>query len=142
MPLLNYTTSVAATRTAAEMTHVLAVKGASQIMMTYDTGRPTGLAFAMPTAHGLRRFTLPVNVERVAKVLRNDRRVPPRYKSPEQAERVAWRIIKDWLEAQLAITETEMVTLDQVMLPYMQSDDGRTVWELYLDQQLAIGAGE
>jgi len=142
MPLLNYTTSVAATRTAAEMTHVLAVKGASQIMMTYDAGRPTGLAFAMPTAHGLRRFTLPVNVERVAKVLRNDRRVPPRYKSPEQAERVAWRIIKDWLEAQLAITETEMVTLDQVMLPYMHSDDGRTVWELYLDQQLAIGAGE
>ena len=139
MPLLNYTTTVAATRTAAEMTHRLAVKGASQIMTTYDAGRPTGLAFAMPTAHGLRRFTLPVNVERVYKVLSRDRQVPPRYKSEEQAERVAWRIVKDWLEAQLAITETEMVTLDQVMLPYMQGDDGRTIWELYLDQQLALG---
>lgn len=46
------------------------------------------------------------------------------------------RIAKDWLEAQLAILATEMVTFDQVMLPYMRALDGRTMWELYLDEQL------
>jgi len=81
-----------------------------------------------------------VQSDRVHKVLRADRTVAPRYKTVEQAERVAWRIMKDWLEAQLAIIATEMVTLDQVFLPYMQGDDGRTVYELYLDHQLAIGA--
>ena len=34
-----------------------------------------------------------------------------------------------------------MVTLDQVMLPYMQGDNGQTVYELYRDQQLALGTG-
>jgi len=69
-------------------------------------------------------------------------KVQARYATPEHAERVAWRIVKDWLEAQLAIIRTEMATLDQVMLPYMRADDGRTVYELYRDQALALPAGE
>ena len=68
--------------------------------------------------------------------------MPPRYSTPEHAERVAWRIVKDWLEAQLAIIRTEMVTLDQVMLPYMVGDEGHTVYELYRDRQLALGTGD
>ena len=63
-------------------------------------------------------------------------KVAPRFKTPEQAERVAWRILKDWLEAQLALVQTEMVSLDCVMLPYMQADDGRTVYELYVEKAL------
>jgi hypothetical protein len=31
-----------------------------------------------------------------------------------------------------------MVTFDQVMLPYMVDADGKTVYELYRDQQLAL----
>ena len=68
-------------------------------------------------------------------------KIEAKLKTLEQAQRVAWRIVKDWLEAQLAIIETEMVTLDQVMLPYMQGDNGQTVYELYRDQQLALGTG-
>lgn len=58
-----------------------------------------------------------------------------------QAERVAWRVIKDWIAAQLAIVETQMVELDQVMLPYLHVDGDRTLYESYRDQELrAIGA--
>ncbi len=32
---------------------------------------------------------------------------------------VAWRIVKDWLEAQLALLQSRQVKLEQVMLPYM-----------------------
>lgn len=47
-------------------------------------------------------------------------KVPLRFATKQQADRVAWRIIKDWIEAQMAIVEAGIVSLDQVMLPYMQ----------------------
>jgi len=46
-----------------------------------------------------------------------------------QAVRVAWRILKDWVAAQMAILETEMVKLEQIFLPYVETPDGRTVYE-------------
>jgi hypothetical protein len=141
MPLLNYTTEVAASRTIGAVHALLVEAGARAIQTEYsNVGIPTSVAFAMETAFGLRYFSLPVNSKRVEAVLRRDQHVAPRYKTPEQAERVAWRIVKDWLEAQVAIIRTEMVTLDQVMLPYMRGDNGQTVYEVYRDQQLALPA--
>jgi hypothetical protein len=35
----------------------------------------------------------------------------------DQAVRVSWRIIKDWVEAQMALVETQMVTTAQVFCP-------------------------
>lgn len=141
MPLLNYTTTVPAGRTIGQVQGLLVEAGARSIQTDYDpVGRAVGLAFMVETIHGPRGFLLPVNAHRVEAVLKKDR-VPARYATPEHAERVAWRIVKDWLEAQLAIIKTEMVTLDQVMLPYMKGGDGRTVYELYVDQQLALPAG-
>ncbi len=139
--LLNYTTGVAASRTIGQVHSLLVETGARRIMTEYDeVARATGVAFTITTGHGERSFLLPVNAERVEAVLKRQR-VERRYQTPEHAERVAWRIVKDWLEAQLAIIRTEMVTLDQIMLPYMASGDGRTMWELYRDQQLALPAG-
>jgi hypothetical protein len=43
--------------------------------------------------------------------------------------RTAWRIIKDWVQAQLALVEINMVTVPQVFLPYAIMQDGRTLWE-------------
>lgn len=141
MPLLNYTTSVPVNRTMGQVQALLVEAGARRIMTEYDdVGRATGVAFTVATAHGERSFLLPVIADRVQAVLARER-VQPRYQTPEHAERVAWRIVKDWLEAQLAIIRTEMVTLDQVMLPYMASPDGRTMYELYRDRQLALPAG-
>lgn len=142
MPLLNYTTTVAAAKTIGEIQKILVAAGARSIMATYnDAGVPIGLGFAVLTPAGPRSFSLPVNADAVEKVLDRDR-VPWRYRTSEQAERVAWRILKDWMEAQLAIIRTEMVTLDQVMLPYMQTDNGVTVYELYREHQFALPAGD
>lgn len=141
-PLLNYTTSVAAGKTIGQVHQLLVEAGARSIATNYDTfGRALGVAFVVETAHGSRSFHLPVNSERVERVL-GRQRIAPKLQSPEQAERVAWRIVKDWLEAQLAIIKTEMVTLDQVMLPYMNMGQGKTVYELYCDEQLALTTGD
>lgn len=142
MPLLNYTTSVAVSRTIVQVQALLVEAGARRIMSEYDHGgRATGIAFSIQTAQGERSFILPVNADRVEKVLARQK-VERRYQTPEHAERVAWRIVKDWLEAQLAIIRTEMVTIDQVMLPYMTTDTGRTMYQLYLDQAPALTTGE
>jgi hypothetical protein len=47
----------------------------------------------------------------------------------EQAERVGWRQLKRWLEAQLALVETEMVEMREVFAPYLLAEDGRTLFE-------------
>lgn len=145
MPLLNYTTTVAAEKTVAEVQRMLAKAGARQIMTDYNgSGAATGVTFSIDDGDGVRAFTLPVRTDRVHAVMsRYESGIPNRYQSKEQAERVAWRIAKDWLEAQLAIVETEMVTFTQVMLPYMRAASGSTLYELYIGGELlpALGAG-
>jgi hypothetical protein len=141
MPLLNYTTEVPVMRTAGQIQAALVQAGARRISTDYDAvGHPVGISFEVETGFGVRHFALPVDAPAVHTVLQRQK-VEPRYRTPEQAERVAWRITKDWVEAQLAIIQTNMVTLDQVMLPYMLNDAGRTVYELYRDQQTALPAG-
>jgi hypothetical protein len=144
-PLLNYTTEVPVSRTIGHVHALLVEAGARQIMTTYSpVGTPTGVAFALATGEGSRGFTLPVDTDRVLAVLKRDHKVAPRFKTEQQAERVGWRIIKDWLEAQLAIIKTEMVTFEQVMLPYMRTEGGGTVYELYKagNIQPALTSGE
>lgn len=145
MPLLNYTTEVPVSRTVEHVNRALVRGGARAIMSEYDaSGRPVGVAFQIQTPYGLRGFTLPVDVDGVFKALNADKGVSERkYRTRDHAERVAWRILKDWLEVQLAMVQAQMVAFDQVMLPYMQSEvGGPTVYELYRDRQLALPAGE
>lgn len=135
-PLANYTTSVGAAKTAAECQTMLARYGASRIAIDYDNGRPTGLTFAI-TDIGI--FTLPVDTQAVLEVMKLQGRrriIPPRYATHEQSERVGWRIIKDWLRAQLALIDTRMVSLSDVMLPYLNVGDGKTLREAYAAREL------
>jgi len=143
MPLLNYTTTVSVSKTVGEMHGILVQAGARHILSEYSAmGAPVALAFTSETPFGPRQFSLPADTKRVLAVMRRER-IAPRYCNPEQAERVAWRILKDWLEAQLALIKVEMVTLDTVMLPYMKDErSGRTVYDLYVEsQQLELEAG-
>lgn len=137
MPLLNYTTQITALKTVAEVQAILARAGAMGVATEYDQGHPIAVAFRAMTPFGPREFVLPIHREKVLAVLKRQR-VQPKYLTLEQAERVAWRIVKDWIEAQVAIIQTEMVTIDQVMLPYMRTEDGRTVFQRYQQNQLLI----
>ena len=141
MPLLNYTTTVPVPRTVQAIQSSLARAGARQVLASYDDDQEiVGLSFVIDGPLGRRAYSLPVCAEQVQAVL-DRQRLAPRYQGEAHARRVAWRIVKDWLDAQLALLETEMVTLDQVMLPYMHADGvpgSFTVYELYL----ARAAGE
>lgn len=138
--LLNYTTEIDAAKTAGQVQTLLAKAGASGVAMQFADGDPVAIAFTAMTPFGQREFTLPIHADKVQAVLRKQR-VQPKFQTSEQAARVAWRIVKDWVEAQLAIIQTEMVTIDQVMLPYMRGDGGETVYERYRAQQLLLESG-
>ncbi len=86
-------------------------------------------------------FRLPTDWRAVQRRLQTQR-VEPRYRTQEHALRVAWRITKDWVEAQLAIIESQMVTTAQVFLPYAVTLNGQTLYE-YIGQhtQLLLGEG-
>lgn len=135
MPLLNYTTKVNVYTTLGEIQGVLVKHGAKKIMQDYDdAGHISALTFCIETPAGVRGIRLPANVDAVHMVLAKQKVKCDR----EQAERVAWRIVKDWVEAQMAILESEMVQMDQIFLPYMVNDRGKTLFEAYRDNQLLL----
>lgn len=139
MPLLNYTTKVDVYTTIGAIQGILVKHGAKKIMQGYDDdGHITALSFMVDTPAGARGIRLPANAASVQKVLEKQR-VKCDY---EQAERVAWRIVKDWIEAQMAILESEMVQMDEIFLPYMiVNNAGQTLFERYRDNQLMLGDG-
>lgn len=81
-----------------------------------------------------RGIKLPANAAAVQAVLQRQK-VKCDY---EQAERVAWRIIKDWVEAQMAILESQMVQMDEIFLPYMVDKQGQTLYAAYQTGRLML----
>lgn len=131
MAILNYTTKIAAEKTAREIQAKLVAAKASAVLMEYDNQILSRLSFKIQTAHGEISVRLPANIEGVYKAIQRSSKVPHRLKTREQASMVAWRIIKDWVEAQLAIIEAEVATFPQVFLPYMQNPEGKTMYEVF-----------
>lgn len=139
MPILNYTTKVDIYTTIGQIQGNLVKHGAKKIMQDYDeNGRISALCFAVETPCGIQGIKMPANVQAVQKVLEKQK-VKADY---EQAERVAWRIIKDWVEAQMAILESEMVSIEEIFLPYMINKTGETIYQLYKQNQLYLGSGD
>jgi len=129
MPLFTYTTKIAAVSTIAEIEQALAKHGATDILKKYENGLCTALSFQIMTEEGLMPVRMPMDDKPVLQLLKIQPKVPRSLQTEEQAIRVGWRIIKYWLDAQLAIIETRMVKIEQVMLPYIVGRDGRTLYE-------------
>ena len=91
-------------------------------------------------------YSLPARVEPVYKLLVDRRsdgwQTAVRTRVRLQAERVAWRQLLRWVQAQLAMIETGMVKGAEVFLPYMEGRDGRTFFEEFESQQLRLPAPE
>lgn len=142
MALLNYSTSIDVHKTLGEIQKNLVQHGARKLMYDYDeNGRIQALCFSILTPDGERGIKLPANVPAIYEVLKQQKRsgkikIKPDY---EQAERVAWRIIKDWVEAQMAILESQMVVFEEIFLPYMVNNKGQTFFQAYQQKQLTSG---
>lgn len=118
--LKNYTTMIDATKTVGEIQELLAKSG----------------------ANGLQGIKLPVNVEKMYALLKKIKKQSPQKQirdTYEQAERTAWRNVKEWISIQLSFIATEMVNLDEVFLPYLLNNQNKTIYELFTENQLLLG---
>lgn len=142
MAILNYTTKIEASKTASEVQQILAKGGAKQISIDYDEGIPSALTFTITYLEQPIHFRLPCNVEGVYKSLCNSK-IPYAKKTMAQARRVAWRIIKDWTEAQLAIVESRQAQMTEVFLPYVVQEGGQTLFQKFTEStQKQLTSGE
>jgi hypothetical protein len=136
--LLNYTTQIAAEKTVGEIQRKLAQSGATQVLHGYDhAGNLNELSFRIKTQFGMMSFRMPANIEAVEAILLRQFKSRARYTSRDHATKVAWRILKDWIEAQLALLQTGMVTIEQAFLPYMQNSEGVTLYEALREKRFA-----
>lgn len=129
MSLLNYSTGIAVEKTVSEISRSLAQAKAQAILTEYTDGILTAISFRITCPFGMMSFRLPGNVDKIFAVITRDKRITPKLRTREQASRVAWRIVKDWIEAQLAMIRAEMVSFEQVFLPYAQNRSGVTLYE-------------
>ncbi len=123
MTLKNYTSSMPAIRSISYIETKLAQNGAREILKLYDeAGRVMGICFKIPLNGRDMFFKLPAKIAECEKVLLAN--LSPRTRSetkkkiPQQAERTAWKILLDWVEAQMAMIELSQVEVLEVFLSY------------------------
>ena len=130
--IANYSTTVSSHKSVAEIQQILAQHGARRIMFENDaTGDPISIAFAIPGPTGVDvAFRLPADWKRVQAILKKQR-VGSSYSTDVHPRRAAWRIVHDWLRAQMAMIEADAVDLAEVFMPYMLTKNGETVYQLW-----------
>lgn len=141
MAILNYTTTVDSFKTVSEIEYILMKHKAKSIMKNYDGESITGLSFLIDTGLQQIPVRLPIKVDECLKVLKKEKKENPRKQikdTREQAERVAWRILKDWVEAQMALLDIEMVSFEEIFLPYIEMTNGQTIYECVEKKQFLI----
>jgi len=143
-------TQVAATKTVSEIQQVLAASGlVRSVNIRYLGSRIEGVAFSIEIAGSEVSFLLPARAEPIFRIL-NGRRSGFRgggvaAKDREQADRVAWRQILRWVQAQLAIIETGMVSASEAFLGYALVAPGESLHERfiqYTEHRVALPAPE
>jgi len=127
--ILNYTTRIEATKTAGEIQQLLLKINATAFMTEYDGQKLKSLSFRVNTPHGTMSFQLPAKIDGVYKILKNNRKIAAKYRTDEQAVRIAWRILKSWIEAQVALIQLEIVDVTEAFLQYSQDQHGVTLYD-------------
>lgn len=134
MPIKNYTTSVGFHRTISEIEKILGEQGANQISKVLEDGDPVAIYFTIPFNNTPVNYKMPTNWRKVYQLLQETKGASSRQKTERHAKNVAWRNIKDWIDAQTALIEADMVELEQIFLPYMVDRNDKTVYDRFLEQ--------
>jgi hypothetical protein len=135
MAILNYTTQIDSEKTISEIQKCLVKHGAHKIVTDYVNQIPTSVTFCLTLNGSVIGFALPANHKGVLNAMKNDRKVPRARCTEEQAQRVAWRIVKDWVEAQMAIVEAQLADVAEVFLPYAITQGGKTLYNHIQDSE-------
>lgn len=148
----NFSTEISPEKTTGQIERILAEHGANKVVKEYEAGILVFMAFEIRTARGILPIKLPANLDRIMVKFReqvDDGKLARKYYDGEwaeaQASRVAWRIIKDWIEAQLWLLDIGMARVEEIFLPYLYNPvTKKTMFELMEEKgfnQLALPEG-
>ncbi len=138
MALKNYASTAALPNMFNAIEKTLSSHGAKQIIRDYDdTGRIKAISFIVPTSKGDLGIRLPARYDQVERIFKEQ---GVRYK-PEQPYRTAWATIRDWIDAQMALIDWEMVKPEEVFLPYAIDRSGKTYFEVLESRGFQLGSG-
>jgi hypothetical protein len=133
-------TEVPTVRTISDISAALVRVRATHISTEYEhagggaqMGRAKALSFSLDVNGVPVWFRLPCRAERLFGKF-----------SKEQADRVAWRQILRWVEAQVALIDSGMVAPPEIFMPYSIEGLGgvRTLYEVWKEQIKALPAPE
>lgn len=127
--LKNYTTSISAEKSISEIEKLLLKFGAIDFGKKAENGIFIGLFFSIEVQGKRVPFKLPINIDAIASYLAKQKTQTSKRKIYEQAYKVGWRIMKDWVFSQLSIIASGMVKIEDVFLPYMLIDKNLTLSE-------------
>ncbi len=130
MAILNYTTKIDHWTTITQIQFALSKCHVQKIVVDTSTGVPSGINFSILWHDTPVFYSLPCNFKGVLRAMEKNRKISRSKCTEEQALRVGWRIVKDWIEAQLAIVEAEVCTMAEVFLPYAVTKEGKTIYKM------------
>ena len=138
--LKNYTTTIPGARTIGEIEALLIDFGAENFMKTVNKEKKqiTSIMFTFEVNGKQLPFKLPTNVEKCRDYLYKEYLSKTKRPGKEKedfdidAYNIAWRLIKDWVHAQLSIIESGMVEPEEVFLPYLMIDKDRTLSQKFI----------
>ena len=117
----------------SEINRLLVSAGAVSIRQEYADKKVTAVIFTLNVYAGTVEYRLPCRAEALIK---------RHGLSGDKAERIAWRQVFRWLQAQLAFAESGMSKATEVLMPYAIDRSGATlfeVWENQISRQLTSG---
>lgn len=137
----NYTTKIPVEKTISEIEEILAKAGAKKILKDYDgVGNISAVSFMVAVDNRDIPFKLPIDLQAWTALIDravDEKKLPKRFmQDADQARRVGWRVIKDWIDAQMALVETKIVKIDQVFLPYVYDiKTDQTLYEKFIEHK-------
>src|SRR5437660_435730 len=142
----NYTTDIPVDKTIAEIQKILAQNGARGIAIEYDEqGDIQDIFFKIIVQGKELPFRLPAKAQRVYTALHGSApqwhhtRYGQTWKA--EAERIAWRICKTWLEAQITLINLEQAKIEEVFLPYLILPGKKTLFETMEQNHFLLPSG-
>ena len=125
MAVRNYTTQIQVEKTITEIESIILKFGAKGIYKEYSGSKINGLMFYIEKDGQKIPFKIPMSIEKSRRVVENavkEGKLPRKFMQEplrsEQGERIAWRIIKDWIDSQLSLFEMQFADAIEILLPY------------------------
>lgn len=141
----NYTTEIPVEKTITEIHQLLASNGARGIATEYnDDGLITDVFFKIILDGKELPFRLPAKPDQVYKALYEGKQGAGTYyrSRVESSQRIAWRICKTWLEAQITLINLQQAEFEEVFLPYLVTGENKTLYDTMKENQFLLPSGQ